>query len=391
MGPVTYTDHVAVYKPDRKLNRKYRSYLKQHGVMLFLTQFIPSTVSKADLCKLILDLGYSKYLLRTVESLTPKQVVKVLMNLLINDKIVVSRTSTPAPIYSFENLLAHLKTAKKIMVITGAGILTPLGIPDFRSFKGLYTQLKHLNLKDPQEVFNIDTFNRNPNIFYSIAHMILPPEDRFTILHSFIKLLQDKGKLLRDYTQNIDNLESRVGIPKHKLVQCHGSFGTATCITCHSKYSGSMIFDHIRHKQVPRCFSCYKDISMNDEVAINYGVIKPDITFFGEELPKNFHGSIKSDINDCDLVLVIGTSLKVYPVAGIIDRVPSYIPRILINKDDLPGKKFDLKLLGDSDDTASYISKILGKDWDIPNKDYCNENEIRIERDELDRSIYRVK
>ncbi|CAI4327977.1 BAM_G0008490.mRNA.1.CDS.1 [Saccharomyces cerevisiae] len=86
---------------------------------------------------------------------------------------------------------------------------------------------------DPQDVFNYNIFMHDPSVFYNIANLVLPPENIYSPLHSFIKMLQMKGKLLRNYTQNIDNLESYAGISTDKLVQCHGSFATATCVTCH--------------------------------------------------------------------------------------------------------------------------------------------------------------
>lgn len=116
---------------------------------------------------------------------------------------------------------AHLlKTAKNIIVLTGAGISTSLGIPDFRSAgTGLYSKLHHLGLNDPQEVFNITVFKEDPNIFFSVARDILPDTERFSPTHAFITLLQQKGKLLTNYSQNIDNLESKAGISPDKLIQ----------------------------------------------------------------------------------------------------------------------------------------------------------------------------
>ena len=109
--------------------------------------------------------------------------------------------------------------------------------------------IQHLGLSDPQEVFDLDLFLNDPNIFYSIAHMILPPNQIYSPLHSFIKLLQDKNKLLRNYTQNIDNLESYAGIHKENLIQCHGSFATASCITCGYKVDGEIIFQKLKIKK----------------------------------------------------------------------------------------------------------------------------------------------
>ena len=79
---------------------------------------------------------------------------------------------------------------------------------------------------------------REPGLFYTIAHLVLPPDGKFSLLHAFLKLLQDKHKLLRNYTQNIDNLEQRAGLKLEKLVQCHGSFAKAKCVSCQGIFAG---------------------------------------------------------------------------------------------------------------------------------------------------------
>lgn len=121
---------------------------------------------------------------------------------------------------SVDDAVDLLKRSKNIIVLTGAGISTSLGIPDFRSAgTGLYSKLEHLGLDDPQEVFNIQVFKEDPSIFFSVARDILPNTERFSPTHAFIALLQQKDKLLTNYSQNIDNLESKAGITSDKLIQ----------------------------------------------------------------------------------------------------------------------------------------------------------------------------
>ena len=140
---------------------------------------------------------------------------------------------------------------------TGHQISTSLGIPDFRSKDtGLYSKLEYLGLTDPQEVFDINLFREDPNIFYSIAKDIFPTEKRFSPTHAFIRLLQDKGKLLTNFTQNIDNVEANAGILPEKLIQCHGSFATATCMKCTHKVPGDQIIHHVRKGEIPECEAC---------------------------------------------------------------------------------------------------------------------------------------
>ena len=386
-----------------------RKYLKQNGTMKFLEKYLPTAASIENIIKLILQLGFvpKRKLNNGLDENDIMEYIKILNHAIIKVKSIRERRED---ITTINDALKLIENSKNIMVITGAGISTSLGIPDFRSSQGFYSMIQHLGLSDPQEVFDLDLFLNDPNIFYSIAHMILPPNHIYSPLHSFIKLLQDKNKLLRNYTQNIDNLESYAGIHKENLIQCHGSFATASCITCGYKVDGEIIFPEIKNKEIPYCPKCnevkqsilkkgkktkskskkkkkkknkpYDDDDEEEEEGETYfhesfGVMKPDITFFGEQLPENFKIAINQDINKVDLVLVIGTSLKVAPVADIVGKIPEHIPQILLNKDPINHCQFDVSLLGYCDDVASYIANELGESWDLPHPDY---NKIRGEK-----------
>jgi NAD-dependent histone deacetylase SIR2 len=150
-----------------------------------------------------------------------------------------------------------LNEAKNILVVTGAGVSTSLGIPDFRSKStGFYSKLQERGFQEPEEVFDLHTFDDDPSLFYSLAGDILPDLHKWTPTHQFIRMIQDKGKLLRNYTQNIDNIESHAGILPEKLIQCHGSWAFATCRKCGHKVPGEQIFDNIKTKQVATCKKC---------------------------------------------------------------------------------------------------------------------------------------
>lgn len=281
-----------------------------------------------------------------------------------------------------------LNKSQNIIVLTGAGISTSLGIPDFRSKGGLYSQLEHLSLNDPQEVFDISVFKQDPTIFYTVAKDILPSTNRFTPTHAFISMLQKKGKLLTNYTQNIDNLEAKAGISADKMVQCHGSFATATCVQCGFKCVGDDIFPDIKAGKIPRCPRCIQNLRPNgstkrkrsagterkrrrfssddsttdDEYDIpSAGVMKPDITFFGEALPDEFSRRLtEHDRDKVDLVIVIGTSLKVTPVSEIVSWLPGNIPQIYISRQAVSHINFDIDLLGDCDVVVSELCRRAG-------------------------------
>src|ERR1700712_3782784 len=94
------------------------------------------------------------------------------------------------------------------------------------------------------------------SMFYKLASDILPMPNKWTPTHQFIRVLQDQDKLLRNYTQNIDNIESVAGIKSNKVIQCHGSFATATCRKCGFHIPGDQIFESIRQKKVAYCTRC---------------------------------------------------------------------------------------------------------------------------------------
>ena len=304
---------------------------------------------------------------------------------------------------SVDDAVHLLKQSRNIVVLTGAGISTSLGIPDFRSKEtGLYSQLEKLGLgiNDPQEVFNIDVFRDDPTIFYTVAKDILPATKKFSPTHAFIAMLQNQGKLLTNYSQNIDNIEANAGILPEKLVQCHGSFATASCQKCRHRVRGDTIFDDIRAGRIPRCGKCITalrakgigppkrkrssnngasskksrrnfddafDDDDDDDAAYDIpqaGVMKPDITFFGEPLPDEFSKRlVKHDRNLVDLVIVIGTSLKVAPVSEVVPFLPPHIPQIYISRTPVSHINFDIDLLGDCDVVVAELCRRLG--WDL--------------------------
>ncbi|XP_072906100.1 NAD-dependent protein deacetylase sirtuin-3, mitochondrial isoform X6 [Hemitrygon akajei] len=126
----------------------------------------------------------------------------------------------------------------KVVVMSGAGISTPSGIPDFRSpGSGLYDNLQQYDVPYPEAIFDIGYFAHNPEPFFAVARQLYPGHCKPNYTHYFVRLLHQKGLLLRMYTQNIDGLERRAGIPPEKLVEAHGTFSTATCTICRGSFT----------------------------------------------------------------------------------------------------------------------------------------------------------
>jgi len=263
---------------------------------------------------------------------------------------------------------------KNIIVMSGAGISVAAGIPDFRSpGTGLYANLQKYNLPYPTAVFEIDYFKEKPEPFCLLARELYPGNYAPTPAHCFVRLLHEKGVLLRNYTQNIDTLEREAGVPGEKLVEAHGSFAQAHCLECKRTHSREQVKEEIFAKRVPRCTADGCD-----------GLVKPDIVFFGESLPERFHQLSLIDFPKCDLLIVMGTSLRVQPFAGLIHRVPADVPRLLLNMEvagecdpvfaslglPLRGFLFDMKenrrdvcVLGDVQSSCATLAELIG--WKV--------------------------
>lgn len=272
-------------------------------------------------------------------------------------------------IQTLDQVCETIKNAKNIIVLTGAGVSVSCGIPDFRSRDGIYERLRveYPDMRDPQSMFDIGYFARDPRPFYQFAKEIYPGQFEPSLSHRFIKLLERKGKLLRNYTQNIDTLERVAGIKN--VIECHGSFATASCTRCKYKVDAIDIQEDIFNQRIPMCKMCATestkdfdgtmsprpDLPLNFTQLVAAGVMKPDIVFFGESLPDKFHSMIELDKSNCDLLIVIGSSLKVRPVALIPSSINPTIPQILINREQLEHFVFDVELLGDSDVIINHL------------------------------------
>jgi NAD-dependent deacetylase sirtuin 2 len=238
---------------------------------------------------------------------------------------------------------------KNIIVMTGAGISTNANIPDFRSESfGLYNRLQKYNLPHPTAVFSLDYFIQDPRPFYDIAHELYPviSASKPTTAHYFIKLLDDKGVLLRHYTQNIDGLEELTGLSDLKTIQAHGHIRSGSCLNCSKAFSFDYIKSFVVNNKIPICDSCSN-------------TIKPDVVLFGEALPSAFWKNL-DDFPKCDLLIIMGTSLVVQPFASLAGKVNN-CPRLLINRDEV----------GDANMFGSFFTSLLGLD---PNFDAANKN-----------------
>lgn len=263
--------------------------------------------------------------------------------------------------------LIKLGRVRNIVVVAGAGISTASGIPDFRTpGTGLYANLAKYDIPYPEAIFNVDYFSDNPHPFFSLAKELYPGYHRPNYVHYFIRMLHQKGLLLRMYTQNIDGLEKLCGIPDDKLVEAHGSFATAACHLCYTPYPAEEAKQAIMNDKIPICMFCA-------------GAVKPNVVFFGEDLPEKYFQHAQ-DFPKADLLMIMGTSLKIEPFASLINTVKSTVPRLLLNRDPVgpferrPLRRGDSMELGDLVDSVRKFGEILGWHSEIQHLMNCHEN-----------------
>jgi NAD-dependent deacetylase len=210
---------------------------------------------------------------------------------------------------SIEQLSEWIHSAKSVVALTGAGISTGSGIPDFRSASGLYSNDRNVN------VFDLDAFRRDPSIFYNFAREFYPQvrDAKPNMAHRALAVLKNCTVV----TQNVDDYHQRAG--SDPVYTVHGNHIHSTCQSCGGQIETEELFPIIGRGDIPHC-ACG-------------GVYKPNITFFGEMLPEyDWTESVRA-ISAADLVLVLGTSLTVYPAAGLPGYRPWNAKLVIINRE----------------------------------------------------------
>lgn len=218
-----------------------------------------------------------------------------------------------------EELYKIITSAKNLNVLTGAGISTLSGIPDFRGPKGIY---KASNLGvDVETILSIDYFYKHPDKFYSWAGEVWYNLENYepNIVHNVLATLENKGYVKNIFTQNIDSLHERAG--SKKVYALHGSAKEGFCTSCGRNFPYSHITPIVRNGEVPHCPYCG-------------GLIKPDITLYGENLNSYVLSRAIETASHSDVYMVLGSSLIVQPAASL----PLYALRnnakiIIVNKD----------------------------------------------------------
>lgn len=197
-----------------------------------------------------------------------------------------------------KELQRMIDESNNIVVFTGAGVSTDSGLKDFRSKDGLY---KKPSPYPAEYMLSNACFNMHPEDFFEYYKENFNCLDaKPNITHKYFKKLEDKGKLKAIVTQNIDGLHTKAG--NKNVYEVHGTIYKNHCVKCHKEYDANYVFNN---KDIPKC-NCG-------------GIVKPDVVLYGEALPeKDYIGGL-SAISKADMLIVCGSSLTVYPAAGMID------------------------------------------------------------------------
>jgi NAD-dependent protein deacetylase/lipoamidase len=241
---------------------------------------------------------------------------------------------------SVARLAELIVEAQPCVVLTGAGVSTESGIPDFRSQTGIWATY------DPMEYATIDAFRRNPAKvwdFYSKRLGVLA-EARPNAAHVALAELEQLGLVEAIVTQNVDRLHQEAG--SRSVLEVHGSIRSASCLDCGHREDFDRVVELL---PVPTCVDCG-------------GVLKPDVVMFGELLPSGAMERASRLAQSAGLMLVVGSSLEVYPVAGLPEDTLQAGGRLaIVNRGSTPyDRRADLKIDASAAATLSAVAERLG-------------------------------
>lgn len=234
-----------------------------------------------------------------------------------------------------QKLKEMIEESGRIVFLGGAGVSTESGIPDFRSENGIFKAISDFGYP-PETLLSRSFFDRHPDVFFKYYRTLLMSGDaKPNKAHYALAKLEKDGKLTAIATQNIDGLHTMAG--SKNVYELHGSIKRNYCMKCHKFYDD----EFIAHAEgVPHC-ECG-------------GIVKPDVVLYEEGLDYDTLSGAVTHIMRADMLIVGGTSLQVYPAAGLIDYYRGD-RLVLINKSSTPYDRYANLVINDS------IGKVLGE------------------------------
>jgi NAD-dependent deacetylase len=244
---------------------------------------------------------------------------------------------------SADALADLIRRRQPCVVLTGAGVSTESGIPDFRSPTGLWAQF------DPMEYASIDVFRRDPRkvwTFYK-PRLAMLDEAESNQAHRALAELERLGFVHALITQNIDRLHERAG--SKEVVEVHGSIGTSSCPGCGERYPLERVLELLEQEDAPVCPACGE-------------ILKPDVVFFGELLPMEQIDRAFALAREASLMLVVGSALEVHPVAGLpLETLSTGGELAIVNEGATPfDSQAALRIGGRAGDVLARVATELG-------------------------------
>ena len=242
-----------------------------------------------------------------------------------------------------ERLAELIEARRPCVVLTGAGVSTESGIPDFRSPTGIWAEF------DPLEYASLDAFRADPAKVWSFyaPRFAMLTEAEPNAAHVAIAELERRGFVRAVITQNIDLLHERAG--SHDVIEVHGSIRTSSCLSCGAAYPLAEVAAQLETRDAPVCPQCG-------------AVLKPDVVFFGEMLPEAAIDRAYALAGDAELLLVVGSALEVWPVAElplVTRRAGGSVAIVNRGPTALDGDA-DLKIDGSAGETLESVLAALG-------------------------------
>ena len=218
----------------------------------------------------------------------------------------------------YEQLKKYIEESNNIVFFGGAGVSTESGIPDFRSKDGLYNQHDvQFDKYEPEYLLSRDCLYNNPKVFYEFYRQKMDTRNvKSNITHKVLAKLEEIGKLKAIVTQNIDGLHQKAG--SKNVFEIHGTTQRNYCSKCKKEYDSDFLFNS--KEAIPKC-ECG-------------GLIRPDVTLYGEDLPDKAVDAAVKAISEADMLIIGGTSLQVYPAFTYISYF-SGKHLVVINKEKL--------------------------------------------------------
>lgn len=245
-----------------------------------------------------------------------------------------------------DRLYEFIMESENIVFFGGAGVSTESGIPDFRSKDGLYNQHDvEFDKYEPEYLLSAECLHHKPKVFFEFYRQKMDARGiQPNITHKVLAELEKMGKLKAVITQNIDGLHQLAG--SKNVIELHGATTRNYCEKCRKKYPSDYIYES--KEAVPHCTVCG-------------GTVRPDVTLYGEQLPAGAYESAVKAIKEADMFIVAGTSLKVYPAAGLVwDFKGNHL--VVLNREPLDFKlnaQNDIEYTGSMGDVFAKLDNVL--------------------------------